>query len=235
VLIRFEDRPSDSPLVERVWRSHSQAAGTFQSMASCHWMMVVTRHRGKTFFTIRGPETKATVADCPAGGDWVGVHFKLGTFMPLLRTAGLRDRNDLTLPQAGGRSFWLYGSAWEYPSFENIDTFVHRLVKRGLIAKDPGVEAALEGRPQPRSRRTEQRHILQVTGMTQASIRQIARAREATRLLTSGAPLLRVTHDLGYFDQAHMTRSLKRFIGQTPAQIARGEQQLSLLYNSSER
>ena len=40
-----------------------------------------------------------------------------------------------------------------------------------------------------------------------------------------------VAYEAGYYDQAHLTRSLQRFIGQTPAGIARGEQQLSLLYN----
>ena len=75
----FEDRLSDSPFVERVWRCHSERAGTFLSMAASHWEMVVTRHRGKTFLTLRGPETKATTADCPAEGEWLGIRFKLGT------------------------------------------------------------------------------------------------------------------------------------------------------------
>ena len=32
----FEDRESDSPLVERVWRSRSEGAGTFLSVAQPH-------------------------------------------------------------------------------------------------------------------------------------------------------------------------------------------------------
>ncbi len=111
VLITFEDRPSDSPVVERVWRSRSERAGTFHSMAACNWVMVVTRLAGRTFLTVRGPETRATSADCPADGEWIGVHFKLGTFMPLLPTGMLRDRNDVTLPEASARSCWLNGSA----------------------------------------------------------------------------------------------------------------------------
>ena len=63
MLITFADRPSDSPFVERVWRSHSDRAGVFHSMAACHWVMVVTRLEGKTFLTVRGPETMATMAD----------------------------------------------------------------------------------------------------------------------------------------------------------------------------
>jgi AraC-like DNA-binding protein len=232
LLITFEDRSSDSPLVERVWRSHSERAGTFHSMAASNWVMVVTQLAGRTFLTVRGPETRATSADCPADGQWIGVHFKLGTFMPLLPTGMLRDRNDVTLPEASSRSFWLNGSAWEYPSFDNVETFVTRLVKDGLIATDPHVVAVLRGQPRRLSQRTEQRHFLRATGMTHATIRQIERARHATNLLRHGAPIAAVAHDAGYFDQAHLTRSLKHFVGQTPAEIIRGEEQLSLLYNT---
>src|SRR5262249_44239587 len=132
-LITFEDRPSDSPVVERVWRSHSDRAGTFFSMASCHCMMVVTRHEGKTSLTVRGPETRSSTADCPAEGEWVGIYFKLGTFVPLLPAGVLRDRNDVRLPASSERSFWLDGAAWEYPSFDNAETFVARLLKHELL------------------------------------------------------------------------------------------------------
>ena len=38
--------------------------------------------------------------------------------------------------------------------------------------------------------------------------------------------------DAGYFDQAHMTRTLRKLIGLTPGSIARGERQLSFLYKT---
>jgi Helix-turn-helix domain len=228
----FGDRPSDSPFVERIWRSHSERGGTFHSIAACHWEMVVTRYEGRTSLTVRGPETKATTADCPADGEWFAIRFKLGTFMPLLRPDELRDRNDVTLPDATSRSFWLNGSAWAYPDFENAETFVGRLVHAGLIAVDHSVEAALRCQPQERTLRTTQRHILQATGLTHSTIRQIERARHATNLLKQGVSILSAVYEAGYYDQAHLTRSLKRFIGQTPAQIIRAEQQLSFLYNT---
>ena len=81
MLFAFDTRPSDSPFVERIWRSHSERAGEFLSVAACHWEIALTRHRGQTFLTLRGPETKATRADCPSDGEWVGIRFKLGTFM----------------------------------------------------------------------------------------------------------------------------------------------------------
>lgn len=51
-------------------------------------------------------------------------------------------------------------------------------------------------------------------------MRQIERARYATTLLQQGLSIPDVVYDAGYFDQPHLTRSLKRYIGQTPAQLA---------------
>jgi len=227
----FEDRPSDSPFVEKIWRSHSEQAGTFHSIASCHWEMVVTRYEGQTSLTVRGPETKATAADCPAHGEWIAIRFKLGTFMPRLRPGDLRDRNDVTLPDATSRSFWLNGSAWEYPNFENAETFVKRLEHHGLIASDPSVTATLSGQLQEHTMRTAQRHFLRTTGVTHGTIRQIERA-HATNLLQRGVSILDAVYEAGYYDQAHLTRSLQHFVGQTPGQIIRAEAQLSFLYNT---
>ena len=43
-------------------------------------------------------------------------------------------------------------------------------------------------------------------------------------MLQRGVPILDVTHDLGYADQAHLTRDLKRLTGYTPGQTKdRGE------------
>ncbi|MGI0013014.1 MAG: hypothetical protein ACREBU_06185 [Nitrososphaera sp.] len=55
MIFTFDERPSDSPFVERIWRTHSERAGSFSSLAMSHWEMVVTRHNGKTTLTVRGP------------------------------------------------------------------------------------------------------------------------------------------------------------------------------------
>jgi AraC-like DNA-binding protein len=227
----FEDRRSDSPYVERVWRSHSERAGTFVSVASSHLEMVVSRVRGKVFLTLRGPETRATEADCPANGEWVGIRFTLGTYLPKHPSGTLIDRQDEQMPDLGGR-FWLDDDTWEYPTFENAETFVRRLERRGVIAHDGAVAATVQRDPFPLSRRTAQRHFLRAAGISHARFRQIERARYTTNLLRSGVTILDAVHEAGYFDQAHLTRSVRYFIGQTPAGIARGDEQLSFLYKT---
>ncbi|MGE0241454.1 MAG: helix-turn-helix domain-containing protein [Parvibaculaceae bacterium] len=229
----FNDRPSSSPFVERVWRCHSERAGQFHSIASPHWEMAVTRHRGRTFLTIRGPETRATMVDCPAEGEWLGIRFKLGTFMPKLPVSRLIDRQDVDLPSLSPQSFWLDGAEWEYPSFETAECFVARLVKDGLVARDGAVQAALAGDAEALSLRSIQRHFRMAAGMTQATYRQIVRARHATELLRRGVSILDTVHEAGFFDQSHLARSVRRLIGQTPGDVMRQDEQLSYLYKTA--
>lgn len=230
--IVFEDRPSDSPFVEKIWRCHSERGGAFNSIAACHFEMAVTRLKGKVFITLRGPETKATTIDCPGEGEWLGIRFKLGTFMPRFLPGSLRDQKDVTLPHATRRSFWLNGAAWEYPDFDNAETFIKRLAKAGIISQEPAVDAVLRGQPPKASLRSIQRHFLRSTGLTYAAFRQIERARYATNLLKEGISILDTVHLAGYFDQSHLNRSLKFLVGQTPTKIIQSDKQLSFLYKT---
>ena len=232
MLLTFVDRPADSPLVERVWRSHSVASGVFNSMAEGNLELVVTRLQGVTRVTLRGPVTRASTVVCPPDGQWVAIRLSLGTYLPQLPTAQLLDHKSLDLPLCSKRRFWLGGAAWEIPSFENAETFVSHLARRGVIAYDRAVSAALQGDPQALTRRSVQRHFLHVAGMTQSRFRQIERARQAVHLLRSGSSILDVVHEAGYFDQAHLTRSLGHLIGQTPLKLQRDESQLSFLYKT---
>ncbi|MBD2021060.1 AraC family transcriptional regulator, partial [Leptolyngbya sp. FACHB-36] len=100
------------------------------------------------------------------------------------------------------------------------DVFVNRLVRQEILVRDPAIEAAIQGHPLDLSIRSLQYRFLQATGLPHKMIQQIERARRAVSLLEQGTPILDTAFELGYFDQAHLTHSLKRFIGKTPAQIA---------------
>ncbi|MBN3942982.1 MULTISPECIES: helix-turn-helix domain-containing protein [unclassified Nostoc] len=216
----FDARSANSSFVEMIWHTHSEHAGTFTSEAVSNWEMAIATFNGKTTIVARGPETKASQADFPADAEFFGITFKLGTFMPHLPVKTLLDRQDATLPKASSNSFWLYGFAWELPTFENADVFVNRLIHQGILVRDPVVEAAIQGHIPDMSIRSLQYRFLQATGLTYKTIQQIERAHSAVSLLEQGTSILDTAFELGYFDQAHLTNSLKRFIGKTPAQIA---------------
>jgi AraC-like DNA-binding protein len=216
----FETRSADSSCVDTIWRTRSERAGSFISRAVSQWEMVVTRREDGTTLTVRGPETKATPAPIPEDAEFVGITFRLGAFLPHLPVRALVD-GTVTLPEATRTSFWLQGSAWRFPDYANADTFVEKLVRRGLLVRDPVVEAALRGHLTDLSARSVQRRVVRATGLTRGAIGQIDRARRAVALLECGVSILDTVGQAGYVDQPHLTKSLRRFIGQTPAQIVR--------------
>jgi AraC-like DNA-binding protein len=219
-LFMFEAKPSDSPWVEAIWHTHSNKGGEFISQAETNWGLVITRQAGVVSVTVRGPETVARPAPVPTKAEFLGISFKLGTYMPILPAKDLVNA-PANLPEATSQSFWLNGSAWEFPTFENIDTFIARLVRQGLIAHEPLVQATLQGQVADLSARTVQRRFWQATGLTHGAVRQIQRAQEATALLRKGLSILDTVEQAGYSDQPHLTRSLRKLMGQTPAEIAK--------------
>ena len=232
LFLTFEERLSDQPLIERVWRCWSGAGGRFASVATTNLEIVVARLPGESVVTIRGPETRASVADCPPRGAWTAIRFRPGVHIPALPTWLLADRKDVHLPVGADGRFLFLGRRWETPSFDNAEVFVARLVRAGALAFDDAVAATLADASRPLTARSVQRRFLRATGMTYSHLRQVHRARAAALRLSGGAPIMDVVFDSGYYDQAHLTRSLRRFIGVTPAIVSRAEQQLSFLYKT---
>jgi AraC-like DNA-binding protein len=230
VIFHFEEKASDSSLVEVVWRNHSESGGSFTSVALSHWQMVISRIEGRFRLTIRGPETKASPAYCPPNAEHFGIQMKHGVIMPHLPVSQIKD-GLLDLPEAGSGSFWLQGSVWQYPTYENADTFIDRLARAGLLMYEPVVNSALRAATSGLSLRSVQRKFLRATGLTRGTLTQIDRAQQATLLLQQGALILDTVYLAGYADQPHLTRSLKYFVGLTPAQLLqkRETEQLSFI------
>jgi hypothetical protein len=213
----FEERLSDSPLVERIWSTRSDKAGSFTSISTVFWSIVIAKSNNRISISLHGPETGASCKEFPAEAEWFGIAFKLGTFVPHIPPGSFID--DMVLPDVLGRSFSLAHSAWQFPNYENADTFVDRLVRAGVLVNDPLLSAVHQGDSQSLSLRMVQYRVLRSTGLSQRSIRQIERARYAARLLKQGLSIFDTVYEAGYSDQPHLTRSLKHFIGQTPAEI----------------
>jgi AraC-like DNA-binding protein len=156
--------------------------------------------------------------DFPPELEWFGIDFKLGAYMPHILPGSVMDGN-ITLPEVADDTFWLCNSAWQCPNYENADTFVDQLVREDLLTSDPVVDAINQGQSPLLSLRTLQYRFLHSTGLSQRTIRQIERARYATSLLKQGVSIFDTVCEAGYSDQPHLTRSLKHFIGYTPAEI----------------
>ncbi|MFB9247229.1 helix-turn-helix domain-containing protein [Sphaerisporangium melleum] len=203
------------------------------SVATAHWDLVFWEHRGRVSAAVHGPESGASQASVPEEATFFGISFPAGTTMTHLPVNRLVDAG-VEIPDATARSFWLKGSIWHRPDYDNAEAFVERLVREGVLVRDPLVAAVLDGAAPQVSERTLQRRFVAVTGLTRGAVRQIDRARSAAVLIREGVPAHEVVHRLGYFDQPHLTRSLARYIGQTATRLSDRDtsEPLSLLYKT---
>lgn len=216
----YEERPSDSPFVETIWRTQSESRGCYMNLADGCWDLLLIKQAAVTQVFLAGPMTKASPILYKEGSQYMAIRFKIGVFMPHLPANHILDVVT-PLPKATSQSFWFGDTPWQLPAWENVEAFVEKLAREKLIARDEVVEAIWQGQAQDIPSRSAQRHFLQTTGLTQNYLRQIERARRAAALLQQGASILETIHQTGYFDQPYLTKSLKRLIGQTPAQIVR--------------
>jgi AraC-like DNA-binding protein len=219
MIFNFATRSSDSPLVQFIWRSRSEGGGSFISTAASQWEMVVTKQRDQLTLSVRGPETQASPAPVPEDAAFFGIVFKHGVFMPQLPKSALVDQ-EIHLNESIKNTFQFLGSTWQFPTFENVDTFVNHLARENILSYDSLVEDAVHGQTLYLSLRSIQRRFRHVTGLTYKTIQQIERARYASSLLQRGMPIPEAALQAEYYDQAHLTNALRRFYGQTPAQIA---------------
>ena len=103
--------------------------------------------------------------------------------------------------------------------WEELEPFVSRLVAEGVMVADADIRRALGGDDRGLSRRSWQRRFLSVTGLRRKEIERLDRSRRAYRLLSAGVTPPEVAVAVGYADQAHLTRELRRIRGETPARI----------------
>jgi hypothetical protein len=191
------------------------------SVATVCWGLVFWEHEGTPQAGITGPETGTGTAPVPEGATFVGIDFAVGTSLRAVPTSALVNAG-AALPQVTRRSFRLDGSRWESPGPDDAEALVDRLVHAGAVVRDPLVTEARRGGPPTVSGRTVERRFRAATGLTHGAVRQIERARAAAALLAGGSPVAEVVAGLGYFDEPHLARALRRFVGRTARQLREG-------------
>lgn len=214
----FETRTSDSPWVESVWACRSEQVSVMTSVATETWGLVFWEQEGRPHAGITGPESRTGTAPVPEGAGFLGIQFAVGTSLRAMATPSLVD-SGIVLPDVTGRAFWLDGAHRETPRPDDAEALVDRLVREGVVVRDPMVAATLQGSPPAVAERTLERRFRAATGLTQGAVRQIGRARTAALLLISGETPGDVVDKLGYYDEPHLARALRRYVGRTARQL----------------
>jgi methylphosphotriester-DNA--protein-cysteine methyltransferase len=127
------------------------------------------------------------------------------------------------LPDVTPRGFWLDGRRWHTPHPDDAEALVDGLVRRNVLVRDPMVAEALRGGRPRVSSRTVERRFRAATGLTRGGIEQIGRVRVAAGLLAGGKLVEDVVGRLGYYDEPHLARMLRRYVGRSAQQLRTGE------------
>jgi hypothetical protein len=219
--LRFVTRASDSPWVDTVWTCTSEQVTEMTSVATVSWGLVFWERDGRAYAGISGPETRTATAPVPEGAAFVGIEFAVGTSLRTVPTPTLVD-GGAELPDATRGSFWLDGIRWERPGPDDAEALVDRLVRSGTVVRDPLVTEVRRGHRPAVSGRTVERRFRAATGFTQGAVRQIERVRRASTMLAGGVPVGDVVAKLEYFDEPHLARALRRYVGRTARQLRAG-------------
>lgn len=136
-IFRIENRVEPSEFIERIWRTRGMPARAMISIAVPHWHMLVIKHSSSpTKVIVRGPESKASIVDIPQAAEFIGIEFKLGTFMPALPISALVD-DAKELDAVSNSHINLAKSNWEMPTFETAADFVAHLARDEVLVRDP--------------------------------------------------------------------------------------------------
>lgn len=209
--------PVNAELVEKI--VHIRYSDDFmdKTVPDGCWDFHFLRRQGKVSVYIAGAKTYPVKLPFQKNDDLLSVEFKPNAFLPHFPAITLLDCKTF-LPFE--ESYFLLGEErFEVPTFDTVEKFVHKMIKRHIMANNSVVEAVVKGKPYEVCQRSIQRHFRQATGMTWKHYQQIKRAHHAVQLIKDGKLLLDVAFEVGYADQSHMTRSLKKILGQTPHEI----------------
>jgi transcriptional regulator GlxA family with amidase domain len=99
---------------------------------------------------------------------------------------------------------------------------VDHLVRHGVLVRDPVVTGVLRGDRSELSSRTVERRFRLATGLICGAVAQIERVRTAAGMLAAGAPVDNVVEKLGYYDEPHLARMLRRYVGRSAQQLRSG-------------
>jgi hypothetical protein len=219
----YEEKASACPYVDVVWRTVDTSDGIYLAAADACWDMIFTRSSTTSRVLLSGPSSRPTPVPYQTGNRNVGVRFTQGTYFTHVDPHSMCDRT-VALPMPDVERFELAGHTWPLPEYEGVDELLAGFDEVGLLAHDPVIDAALRGIDPPLSPRSVQRHFTRITGQSPQQVRQISRAREAVARLRTGEAIADVAYELGYADQSHLTRDVKRLTGYTPAESQRRDE-----------
>ena len=216
---KHERRQSESPYIDTVWRSVALSDGSYLATPDGSWdLIAVVKADGTRMVFITGQATKAERLNYKAGEESVVIQFAAGAYLLDFKGAPFTD-SFIMLPLPDDTHFELAGQVFSWPTFENAEELIADMVQRGVLANDVLVDGMLHGTPKAASKRSVERHFKTTTGLSPKKLADIRRAQEAVRMLKTGKDPSAAAAEAGYYDQPHLSKSLKRLMDSLPSDV----------------
>ncbi|WP_420114903.1 helix-turn-helix domain-containing protein [Pseudactinotalea sp.] len=217
----YEQRSPDSPDIECVWQARATRVERYLAPAVEYWDLWFAREPdGEQLAGLSGPALGHRWISSVAGEHSWGVQLKAHVVVPGVSKSLLLGGEQRLLVQ--DQHIVIGQHRVPLPEYDELEAFVDRLLGLDLLRSDDDVRRMLSGEDVGYSERHRQRRVRAVTGLTRKRIAQLERAREAFAMLQQGVAPAECAVRCGFADQAHLTRSLRAFHGQTPARILAG-------------
>lgn len=214
----YEEHHPDSPVLECVWQAQATRDERYLVPAVEFWdLWFVRQSGGELLAGLSGPTLGHRWIRSTIGEHSWGVQLKAHVSLPGVSKQLLLGGEQQLGVEAGHVT--LAQHAVPLPEFTDLEAFTDRLLELDVLRCDDDVRRMLSDDDAGYSERHRQRRVRAATGLTRKQIEQLSRAREAYALLMQGVPPIECAARCGFADQAHLTRSLRAFHGQTPAQV----------------
>jgi hypothetical protein len=210
---RHQSRSSTSPLIDRVWHTKNITDGIYVATPDCAWdLLALQLQDGTRLMMLAGQQTKYLDVPYIAGTSAVVLSFTASAYLAGFKGDELVDAT-IMLPVNNLGRFSLLGYTFEMPEYETAEELVALMISAGILRQDDVVASVLEGHPKAMSSRTMQRHFNEVTGISRKTLDKIRRAQDAVKMLQSGTATANVAAEVGYTDQSHLTKDLRKIMG----------------------
>jgi len=212
----WRERTSESPLIASVWTCNASEVTPRTALADPCISIILVQSPDSAEIVLRGPETKPRVELHIPGYTWTAIRLQPGVQLKSFPAQQYLD-SFLTFPADNNARFQLEEAQLQFPSFHTAELLVEQMRDRGLLNGES--LASQELSPQGMSSKSYSRLIKRTTGFSPYKLHQLQRIYEALRQLKQGMPAADVAAELGFVDQAHLSRAAKQFLGHTPKEL----------------
>ncbi|HEY8998946.1 MAG TPA: helix-turn-helix domain-containing protein [Candidatus Saccharimonadales bacterium] len=214
--LSWRERTSELASIASVWTGSASVVTPRTVLADPCISIILVKGKTSAEVILRGPETKPRRDVLLPGHTWTGIRLRPGIQLKNFPTQQMTD-SFRTLQADSSGQFEFEGTLLRFPDFENVEQLVEQMHDLGYLSGK--VLPSQELPRQSMSSKSYSRYIKRSTGLSPYKLHQLQRMAEALRLLRQGMPAASVASELGFADQAHLTRAAKQFLGHTPKEL----------------